>query len=542
MNAEGWALLGAVNSKLNLYTEAVECLERALSLAPGHNIARFNLGVTLLAQSQPAAALPHFRALLARDPQMPGAIERFQQASLQAAGDETFTIRLRGSVDLIVPGSLQLMTPYVLLEQEDWFENEIAFVRKLVRAGARVLDVGANYGVYTATMARAIGPSGRLWAFEPASSTASFLRRSLAHNHFAQVELVQAALSDRRGTASLRIGPNPELNALADPAHIAGPVEQVPVRTLDECAVEFGWRDIEFVKLDAEGHEGNILRGGSEFFRRESPLVMFEFKHGDSVNTPLLEQFSSLGYALYRLVPGIGLLAPIDVRQGLDASQLNLFACKADRASVLEARGLLSRTSGANQVLPADGPLKLRAAALDTSLPPSQRLANLRQAAIDAERDAAVPSASRLQTAARIAWEFGDRAKARDWLIRLCDDPVMLASAANAAEPMLTASPHFERCPVPGAFPEWFEAAARDQLVRIHAFSSYFSGMRSLRSLELIHTLGFATAEMERRLQLIRIRFGLQTAPEPSSLLSAHAEDNLNPWFWAAGSLLQCDN
>jgi hypothetical protein len=45
----------------------------------------------------------------------------------------------------------------VLLEQEDWFEKEIAFVRRLLRSGMRAVDIGANYGTYTLAMARAVG-------------------------------------------------------------------------------------------------------------------------------------------------------------------------------------------------------------------------------------------------------------------------------------------------------------------------------------------------------------------------------------------------
>ena len=427
VDAEIWTLLGEVNVELSLYTEAAECLYRALELAPSHVNAHLHLGHTLCAQSRPEAALPHFHMVLSNAPETPGAIESFQRASLQVAAEkgDTFAVRLRGAVELIVPGSLQLMTPYVLLEQEDWFEDEISFVRNLLQPGARVVDIGASYGVYTAAMAHAIGPAGRLWAFEPASTTASFLRRSLAHNQFSQVELVQAALADRRGVAEMSLNMNSELNALTQYSLAAGPVERVSLLTLDECAHDFGWEDIEFIKLDAEGGEENILRGGSSLLERESPLVMFELKHGKTVNRALLGQFNSLGYTPYRLVPGIGLLAPFDVRCEVDDYQLNLFACKPDRAAVLEARGLLASSPGMDQLPSCGDILKLRADAFDRSLPPSLRLAHLTQAAFEAERDTAVPSASRLHRAARIAWELGERKKAVNWLVQLCNDPMM---------------------------------------------------------------------------------------------------------------------
>jgi hypothetical protein len=61
----------------------------------------------------------------------------------------TTTLTLVDGVRIIVPDSLNIITTYVLREQKDWFEDEIKFLRQLLQPGDRVIDVGANYGVYT---------------------------------------------------------------------------------------------------------------------------------------------------------------------------------------------------------------------------------------------------------------------------------------------------------------------------------------------------------------------------------------------------------
>jgi len=101
-----------------------------------------------------------------------------------------------------------------LREQQDWFEDEIKFLRHLLQPGQKVIDIGANYGVYALCMARAVGPTGQVWAFEPSSSTAGLLAEGIAANGFAQVTLVQRALSSASGTARLSLSPHSELNAL----------------------------------------------------------------------------------------------------------------------------------------------------------------------------------------------------------------------------------------------------------------------------------------------------------------------------------------
>ena len=78
------------------------------------------------------------------------------------------TLTLVEGVKIVVPDSLDLLTPYVLREQQDCFEDETKFLRHLLQPGQQVMDIGANYGVYTHSMARKVGASGRVWAFEPA--------------------------------------------------------------------------------------------------------------------------------------------------------------------------------------------------------------------------------------------------------------------------------------------------------------------------------------------------------------------------------------
>src|SRR5579862_3336094 len=95
---------------------------------------------------------------------------------------ETTVLTLVDGVRIVVPNALDLITPYVLREQQDFFEDELRFVRELLQPGQTVVDIGANYGVYTLPMAQRVGPSGHVWAFEPASSTAQILTKGIAAN------------------------------------------------------------------------------------------------------------------------------------------------------------------------------------------------------------------------------------------------------------------------------------------------------------------------------------------------------------------------
>src|SRR6185369_12075978 len=99
-------------------------------------------------------------------------------------------LELRDELVMMVPATLSAITSYVLLEQEEWFEKELSFVRSLLKPGMTAIDVGANLGVYSLPIARLIGPGGRVFSYEPGSEARALLESSCALNHFQNVEII----------------------------------------------------------------------------------------------------------------------------------------------------------------------------------------------------------------------------------------------------------------------------------------------------------------------------------------------------------------
>lgn len=89
---------------------------------------------------------------------------------------------------------------YILGTAEPEF---VALLAEHVEPGDTVFDLGANVGYFTLICAALVGPSGRVVAFEPSPMTAEALRRNIDLNALNQVEVVEAAMSDREGTADL---------------------------------------------------------------------------------------------------------------------------------------------------------------------------------------------------------------------------------------------------------------------------------------------------------------------------------------------------
>ena len=116
-------------------------------------------------------------------------------------------------------------------------------------------------------------------------------------------------------------------------------------------------------------------------------------------------------------------------------------------------------------------------------------------------------------------------------------DRLEAESAAVLAEPFLAPSERYELLLPDGDGREWLKCAVVEQVEKLRAFSSGFSGASSLEVLALIHGLPQCSAEMERRWQLVRMRHGMQAGPEPAAVLRERSDENLNPRFWSGAGL-----
>ncbi len=483
-----------------------------------------------------------------------------EEAAMIRVPANMLKVRLKGEVDICVPRNLDLISPYVLLEQEDWFEDEAPFIRRLLRSGDKVVDIGANYGVYSLTAAKAVGDGGHVWSFEPASETAAHLSQSIAANGFKNVTLIQAALSNREGQAQLSLSGQSELNTLQGSA--AGS-ETVSLTTLDAWAAGAGWPKVDFMKLDAEGEEGNVIRGGENFLRRASPLVMFEIKHGSKLNLALQGQLTELGYAAYRLLPGIGILRPFHATGSEDPYLLNLFACKPDKAAELAERGILAEAPVIDIPAIPEGAWKKQLSAMpyardltgqwlrpgvvaadygnaldayclahESSAPAPRRAAALEVAVAAMRRlSEGDPRFCYLLSLARAASEAGQRAVGVLALQRLVAG--LAKGQCDPSQPFLAPSERFENLPMAGKAEHWCFAAILETFERLSAYSSFYDPNHA-SILDDLRKTGLQSVESERRRILIGLRKGIKPKePLPSALLRASSE-NLNPEFWQA--------
>ena len=176
---------------------------------------------------------------------------------------------------------------------------------KIIQSGDICWDIGANIGFYTCLLASRVQEAGAVVAFEPALRTCGYLHENVSLNRFANVTVVNKGLGDKaeqrplyyseaalaEGTASLKY-PNGRAAS-----------ERVTLDTIDNLIRELPVPD--FIKIDVEGYQLEVLRGGEHFLKTHAPLLMAELKDVGETNRALFTEIENyvadLGYQLYEI-------------------------------------------------------------------------------------------------------------------------------------------------------------------------------------------------------------------------------------------------
>ncbi len=152
-----------------------------------------------------------------------------------------------------------------------------------LRAGDVVVDVGCNVGFYSLLAARLVGPSGRVEAFEPVAECAAVARANARRNGFDNISVHAVAAANAEGSVELLKARHPggaTISVQDLPHDFIGSVV-VPSVTLDALAQRGQLSKPDFVKIDVEGAELQVLEGMEDLLDSAHPIVLCEVDDAD---------------------------------------------------------------------------------------------------------------------------------------------------------------------------------------------------------------------------------------------------------------------
>jgi FkbM family methyltransferase len=179
---------------------------------------------------------------------------------------------------------------------------EALALRHLVKPGQNVVEVGANIGAHTVALAKAVGPQGQVIAFEPQRACFAFLQAQIALNQITNIVALNEGVGRERGHLWLpnvnyaAVGNFGGISLTPDPAKGSHAVKVV---TLDERLRDL---PVALIKIDVEGMEEEVLRGGMQLIKAHKPILYVE---NDRVakSAALVRLILELGYRAWWHVP-----------------------------------------------------------------------------------------------------------------------------------------------------------------------------------------------------------------------------------------------
>lgn len=202
-----------------------------------------------------------------------------------------------GGAKFVRDGSTMSLT---LAANPRTYDDALRMLEHLLNPNDDVIDVGANIGIYACSIAKMIGPNGRVWAVEATPNTYLALQKNIALNNSGRIISFNAALSNQWGTTSIATNKSDDSqNCIAD--NTGGTANVVPLAPLDEiiCLPP----RIALLKIDVEGAEYLVLSGAPATLARADKVLVEIYEPNlrkfGSNSREVLEHLASAGFQLF---------------------------------------------------------------------------------------------------------------------------------------------------------------------------------------------------------------------------------------------------
>jgi len=177
---------------------------------------------------------------------------------------------------LEIPCDLSVFSGRIAWFFRRWYEIDTeSVIMTLLGKGDVFLDIGGNVGMASLAARSVVGPEGQVYTFEPNPNVAAINREALRRNSITNVELREAAISDRPGIADLFVPfrNHGEATLGGKPDGAEGYKVEVQLVTGSQIA---DLDRIDLIKIDVEGHELTAMRALREVFEKQRPPVICE--------------------------------------------------------------------------------------------------------------------------------------------------------------------------------------------------------------------------------------------------------------------------
>ena len=177
------------------------------------------------------------------------------------------------------------------------YEKQHLF-EQTIQQGKVVFDLGAHVGFYTLLSSILVGESGKVIAFEPLPRNFEYLKKHIAINQIKNVNVIEAAVSDKPGVIGFNEGPDTTMGRISNKGSF-----EVKTVVLDDLVEKAEIPVPNYLKIDIEGAEMLALKGARIILEQHHPTI-FLATHGKEVHQECIKFLSENGYKLSSIING----------------------------------------------------------------------------------------------------------------------------------------------------------------------------------------------------------------------------------------------
>ena len=188
----------------------------------------------------------------------------------------------------------------------------IDFLEKYMGKNITVIDVGANIGFFTIQVSKFLDASANIIAIEPSSENVLRMKKVIEKkNPEPKISIISVALSDKKGWGYLKMdASNPANHKIQE---VANSVKTVELQTLDTITENI--LNVKLIKIDVQGYELSVLRGGERLLNDQSPMLLIEIDNriDSKLSREIWDFLNERGYWIFM---------PTNLTQSITRSQL----------------------------------------------------------------------------------------------------------------------------------------------------------------------------------------------------------------------------
>lgn len=237
------------------------------------------------------------------------------------------------------------------------YEPEVTgIVRRLIKPGDTVLDVGANVGWFTSLFGKLVGNSGKVIGFEPVPDNYSRLSEHVRINNLANnTEILQVAVGKEKSTVDIHVFENrTKARSSLSPLNETTSFTKIPVQlvTVDDILAERSIKNITLMKVDVEGAEYDVLLGARRLLSKaDAPVIVIEINNdvNDSFGykaSDMKDLLKTYGYTYFYSISSAMKIKPILTDEAFDQLADVTGVEEGSGGAKNKSKGLIQRFEG----------------------------------------------------------------------------------------------------------------------------------------------------------------------------------------------------